>query len=61
MQYMMFSVSACRLPRSELRNAELMNAQQVYLALEMREQQKAVAHLKVENCDSVAFTVCRYS
>jgi hypothetical protein len=33
-----------------------MNAQQVYLALAMREQQTAVAHLSVENCDAVSFT-----
>jgi hypothetical protein len=56
MQYMLFSVAAAKLLRSEPDNAELMNAQQVYLALAMREQQKAVAHLSVENCDSVAFT-----
>ena len=49
MQYMMFSVVAFRLLCSEPDNVELMNAQQVYLAsylaLAIREQQTAFAHV----------------
>ncbi|GIJ84642.1 hypothetical protein Asppvi_003491 [Aspergillus pseudoviridinutans] len=54
--YMMFSMAACHMLRSDPDNRELLNIQQVYLALAMREQQKAVAELSLENCDSVCYT-----
>lgn len=55
-QYMMFCLAACQLFRSEPDSIELLNAQRIYLALAMREQQKAIARLSLETCDSVCFT-----
>jgi uncharacterized protein (DUF2384 family) len=43
--------------RSDPDNRELLNIQQVYLALAIREQQRPVAELSLENCDSVCYTV----
>lgn len=55
-QYMMFCCATCHLLRSDPDNLELLNAQRLYLALAMREQQKAVAQLNLQNCDSVCYT-----
>lgn len=52
----MFAFSASHLMRRQVGNSDLMITRQIYLALALREQQKAVVGLNISDTDSVCFT-----
>lgn len=55
-QYLMFLCSASHLVRKVPDNREVVTARRMYRMLGLREQQKAVAKLSIENCDAVCFS-----
>lgn len=56
LMYMMHAFSAAYLMRSLPDNREVVNANHVYLALALREQQKAVASIDRGNCEALLYT-----
>lgn len=56
LQYMMHAYSAAYLARTLPDNRDVVNTNQVYLALALRSQQRAVASISCENCVAVLYT-----